>query len=196
MTTYTYSQLETLWLDTAKGTKYATDAWAELMAAIAMAESSGNSDAYNPSGASGLWQILGAVNPSDQGSLDNPQVNAHEALLKLQTQGLGAWQTYTEGTYKQFLKGTSPSSLPSTGTGSQDTSESLTSLSGITGSISTISNAFGDLDTILRDIISPAFWLRIASFIAGAFLLMAGIWCLMHASDNSSLMPTKIPVPV
>jgi hypothetical protein len=75
---------------------------AHLMAAIAMAESGGNPAAYNPSGATGLWQILGAVNPADQPFLRNPAVNAHEAVLKWRTQGLGAWVTYTDGAYRQY----------------------------------------------------------------------------------------------
>jgi len=96
--TYSFSQLEQLWIS-AGGPR----ALAPVMAAIALAESGGNPAAYNPSGASGLWQILGAVNPKDQGSLFNPQVNAHEAVLKYKSQGLGAWVTYTSGAYKKFL---------------------------------------------------------------------------------------------
>jgi hypothetical protein len=200
VTTYTYGQLETLWLDTAKGTSYATTAWAELMAAIAMAESSGESDAYNPSGATGLWQILGAVNPSDQSSLTDPSVNAKEALLKLQDQGLGAWATYTSGAYKQFLASSvNPASLPTGGT-TGGTADSVSASSSILGIPSEITGAFGQLDTILKDILSPSFWLRIASFFAGVGLLVAGVWCLMHASDDTSLVPdmSKLPsvVPV
>lgn len=99
MTTYSYAQLESLWLQAG-----GSQALAPVMAAIALAESGGRSDAYNPSGASGLWQILGAVNPSDQGSLFNAQVNAKEAVLKYRTQGLGAWVTYTSGAYRQYLQ--------------------------------------------------------------------------------------------
>jgi hypothetical protein len=116
LTKYSQGQLETLWLDTAKGTKYASNGWALLMSAIAMAESAGDSNAYNASGATGLWQILGAVSPADQSQLKDPTVNAHEALLKLQSQGLGAWVTYTSGAYKSYLGSVSPSTLP-TGTG-------------------------------------------------------------------------------
>lgn len=102
---YTFSQLEQLW-ESAGG----PSAIAPVMAAIALAESSGNPDAYNSSGASGLWQILGAVNASDQSNLFNPQVNAHEAVLKYNSQGLGAWVTYTSGAYLQFLNGNSAAS--------------------------------------------------------------------------------------
>jgi hypothetical protein len=101
--TYTYAQLEQLWISAG-----GSSALAPLMAAIAMAESAGNPTAYNPSGATGLWQILGAVNPSDQANLTNPQVNAHEAVLKYQTQGLQAWEAYTNGSYRQFFNGNIP----------------------------------------------------------------------------------------
>lgn len=69
-------------------------------------------------------------------------------------------------------------------------------LGGITSSISTIATAFKDVDTILTDILNPAFWLRIASFFAGVILVAAGIWCLIHASDNSPLLPKNLPIPV
>lgn len=97
---YTYRQLESLWLS-AGGRR----SLAPVMAAIAEAESGGNPKAENASGATGLWQILGAVRPADQSHLTSPQVNAREAVLKDQTQGLGAWTTYTSGAYKKFLQG-------------------------------------------------------------------------------------------
>jgi hypothetical protein len=99
-TKYTYAQLEGLWIK-AGGAK----SLAPVMAAIATAESGGCSTAFNPSGATGLWQILGAVNPADQASLTDPATNAHEAVLKYKSQGLGAWTTYTSGAYKAYLSG-------------------------------------------------------------------------------------------
>lgn len=99
---FTYRQLESLWLS-AGGRR----SLAPTMAAIAEAESGGNPSAENPSGATGLWQILGAVNRRDQGHLTSPSVNAREAVLKDKTQGLGAWTTYTSGAWRKFLqKGT------------------------------------------------------------------------------------------
>jgi hypothetical protein len=118
MTTYSYAQLEGLWIK-AGGSK----ALAPTMAAIAEAESGGNSNAYNASGATGLWQILGAVNPADQPNLRDPAVNAHEAVLKYKSQGLGAWVTYTTGAYKAFLSGktTPDTNVPGGGAGSAAT---------------------------------------------------------------------------
>ena len=100
MATYDYGQLEQLWIQ-AGGPR----AVAPLMAAIAMAESSGNPNAKNPSGASGLWQILGNPFPGDP---FNPETNARMAVAKYKDQGLDAWVTYTSGAYKRFLKGGVP----------------------------------------------------------------------------------------
>jgi cell wall-associated NlpC family hydrolase len=107
---YSYSQLERLWIS-AGGAK----SLAPIMAAIAMAESGGNPNAENPSGATGLWQILGAVHPADASRLTDPSVNAKEAVAKYHTQGLKAWTTYTSGAYKKFLQGNVPAKPPVTG---------------------------------------------------------------------------------
>lgn len=96
---FSYRQLEQLWIS-AGGRR----SLAPTMAAIAEAESGGNPQAENPSGASGLWQILGAVRPRDQAHLFDPNVNAREAVLKWQNQGLSAWQTWTQGTFEKFMQ--------------------------------------------------------------------------------------------
>ena len=59
-----YGQLERLWTEAGGASRMAA-----LMAAIAEAESSGNSQAHNPSGASGLWQILGLPFPGNVPSI-------------------------------------------------------------------------------------------------------------------------------
>jgi hypothetical protein len=73
---------------------------AHLMGAIGMAESGGDPRAHNPSGASGLWQILGLPFP---GNPFIPATNARMALSKYRSQGLGAWSAYTNGSYRQFF---------------------------------------------------------------------------------------------
>jgi hypothetical protein len=78
-----FGALERLW--TRAGGSPAVQA---IMAHIAQAESGGDPNAHNASGATGLWQILGALVP---GNLYNPLVNARNAVAKLRTQGLGAW---------------------------------------------------------------------------------------------------------
>lgn len=59
--------------------------WAESSAVrIAECESGGNPRAYNPSGASGVWQILGSV---VAGNLFDPYTNALNAVAKFKAAG-------------------------------------------------------------------------------------------------------------
>jgi hypothetical protein len=72
---------------------------AGLMAAIALAESNGDPNAVNPeSGATGFWQI----HPGGAQYKD-PLTNARTAVAKYRSQGLGAWEAYTNGAYKRYL---------------------------------------------------------------------------------------------
>jgi hypothetical protein len=111
VTTYTYAQLEGLW--TGAG---GSATLAPLMAAIALAESSGDSNSKNtaPCGtdsfAEGLWQICFPLNSQyvPGGNPLNPQANASAAVAIVKAQGLTAWTTYSSGAYKQFLNGSVP----------------------------------------------------------------------------------------
>jgi Lysozyme like domain len=74
---------------------------AHVAAAIALAESGGNANALNPSGASGLWQILGLPFPGDPFI---PSVNARMAVVKYQDAGgFSPWVTFETGAYRQFM---------------------------------------------------------------------------------------------
>lgn len=89
--------------------------------------------------------------------------------------------------------------VPNSSAGTQSatlTSDILPGLSGIAGPLGTIASTFNTLDTILKDVLSPSFWLRIASFFAGVLLLSGGIWCLIRASDNSPLLPQNVPMVI
>lgn len=102
MADYTYAQLEGLWINAGGPRDQAATA-----AAIAEAESGGNSDARNPSGASGLWQILGNPFP---GNPFDPATNARMAVAKYkQAPGGGdnfsPWVTFTDGSYRAYLSG-------------------------------------------------------------------------------------------
>jgi hypothetical protein len=107
----TYAQLKAVWLSAAKGTKYSTNPWASLMAAIAEAESGGRPEALNPNdnggtqSSWGLWQISNGTHNPPSGNWNNPVVNAQLAIQKLNGQGLGAWGTYNSGAYRAFLNG-------------------------------------------------------------------------------------------
>jgi hypothetical protein len=80
---YSFSGLESLW-ESAGGPAWA----APSMATIAECESGGNPRAYNPSGASGVFQVLGSVVP---GNLFDPYINALNAVAKFRASGFSPW---------------------------------------------------------------------------------------------------------
>lgn len=113
-------QIKSYWL-TAGG----DPARADLMTAIALAESGGRTDAINPGrGAGGrptneysvgLWQINTLVHKKfSRSQLTDPNINASEAVRIYKMQGLRAWGAYTDGRYRQYVSaaGASPSQLP------------------------------------------------------------------------------------
>ena len=104
---------------------------ANTMAAIAMAESSGNPGAHNRNAGTGdnsygLAQInmLGSMGPARlkqfglqrNEQLLDPQTNFKAAKQVRDSSGFGAWSTYGSGGYKQFLPQVqkAASGLPST----------------------------------------------------------------------------------
>ena len=104
---------------------------AQTMAAIAMAESSGNPGAHNRNASTGddsygLAQInmLGSMGPARlkqfglqrNEQLLDPQTNFKAAKQVRDSSGFGAWSTYGSGGYKQFLPQVQKASagLPST----------------------------------------------------------------------------------
>ena len=123
MADYTFSQLEGLWIQ-AGGSR----ALAPLMAAIALAESSGNPQAENRTDNGGtqtswgLWQISDGTHSEPVPGILNPETNAKAAVAKYRSQGLGAWGTYTSGAYRQYLSGAAPTKPPADPAGSKSTS--------------------------------------------------------------------------
>ncbi len=112
MTDYSYAQLESLWIG-AGGPK----ALAPEAAAIAEAESGGNSDSLNPNdnggrqSSFGLWQISNGTHAPPSPNWANPAVNAQLAVAKWKAAGdsFSPWGTFSSGAYKAFLSSkTSP----------------------------------------------------------------------------------------
>ena len=110
-----YAQLKAVWLAASKGTKYHTNWWASLMAAIGMAESKGDATVTNPTDNGGtqtswgVWQISNGTHSAPASNWADPYANARLAIGKLDSQGLSAWGTYDSGAYKAFLSSkTSP----------------------------------------------------------------------------------------
>ena len=122
------------------------------MAAIALAESSGNSCAYNPTDNNGtqtswgLWQLSDGTHNMPL-NWSSPQVNASMAYSKYKSQGLNAWGTYTSGLYKKYLNGSPVVTTSSTSNNSvvtafntvaQNTQDTLANIPGLIGIIETI----------------------------------------------------------
>lgn len=174
MATYTYAQLEGLWINAGGSATIAP-----LMAAIAMAESGGRSDAKNPSGATGLWQILG--NPFPGNALD-PATNAKMAVAKYKSQGLKAWTTYTNGAYEKYMKAgvaadtgiTNASATGSTSTADQ---------AGIVGDIgSDIGKGFADgLTALFKPLVSVLIW-GVETLLGGALMALGTYLVVSHSS--------------
>lgn len=97
---YSFQQLEQIWQEGG-----GSAALAPVMAAIALAESSGNPSAIGPGGSWGLWQIQ----PQDWSfsQTTDPITQASDANSIYQQQGLTAWSTYTGGEYLKYLQGNS-----------------------------------------------------------------------------------------
>lgn len=187
MTTYSYAQLEGLWI---QGGGSAT--LAPVMAAIAMAESGGRSDAvgHNSNGSTdtGLWQINSVHNVS---GMTDPIANAKEAVKIYKSQGLKAWTTYTSGAYKKFLKSgvaadTGVTNVSATGSTStaQDT--------GVVGDIgSEIGKGFADaLTSLFKPIISIMVWGTEA--VLGAALMAFGAYLILSQSAGFKKATTDV----
>lgn len=101
---YTYQQLEDIWVQAGGRADMAA-----LMAAIALAESSGDpysqndTDNYGRQTSWGLWQISTGDHNQPSPMWSDPTTNARLAIQKLNSQGLSAWGTYTSGAYLQYF---------------------------------------------------------------------------------------------
>lgn len=136
----------------------------KTMAAIAIAESSGNPNVVNSSGHYGLWQISKdhALDPgwpfgaASSAWLD-PATNARMAEWVYKKQGYTAWTTYNNGAYSKVNQG-GPGDQLASGT------NNLVNQSGLAA----IGQFFSDLG-------NPQTWLRIAYGVAGIGLVIFGI---------------------
>jgi hypothetical protein len=99
---YSFSQLETLWTNAGGDPSVAPQ-----MAAIAIAESSGNPTASHTDSDGttdyGLWQINSVHGFNSAGLTSNPAYNAQAAVAVYNSQGFGAWSTYGNSNYETAL---------------------------------------------------------------------------------------------
>jgi hypothetical protein len=113
----TCSQLAALWISAG-----GSPSVANLMASIAMAESSGNPGALNLTDNNGtqtsvgLWQVSNGTHQYPASWLTEAG-NAAEAVAKYASQGLSAWGTYDSGAYKNYCGGGGGQTGSTTGSG-------------------------------------------------------------------------------
>lgn len=184
---YSFAQLEGLWINNG-----GSAAMAPIMAAIALAESSGNPNATNPNDNGGrqtswgLWQLSDGTHNQPVSNILDPNVNAAQAVKKLKSQGLQAWGTYTSGAYRRFMKsGVTPdtTSVPSgSTTGSTGNAEQ-------TGLTSDIGNAVGKgLADAFAAVFAPFINIMIwgVETLLGLGLVVAGVLIMANQSEKTA----------
>lgn len=174
-----YAQLKGLWIKAGGNPEDA-----DVMAAIAMAESGGRPEAHNPTppdDSYGLWQInmLGPLGPSRRASfglsnnrdLFDPLTNA-KAAVAIAGGGKNKvpWSTFTNGAYRNFLTGGVPADMNAGG--AVDSLVTPTSFEDdINGLLKPIYKMFGDVGN------------RIyfgGLIVVGAILMLIGVFMLVR----------------
>lgn len=163
----------------------------------------------------GLWQITPGDSEPQIGvdaALFDPLTNAKAAVAKYDSQGLGAWTTYTSGAYKQFLQTATPVSPGTTqavnaaqtalnyagGTGGNgggwtsalggvfpDVASGLFSWPGaIIGTVADVDKAVISAYDGLKLFFQPSTYVRIGAGLAGAAFIVLGIVCLAREASS------------
>jgi hypothetical protein len=175
---YTYAQL----VDLAKQAGFPAEV-APTMAAISLAESSGNPSAThrntNSSTDYGLWQInsihsqlLAGKNWSD------PLVNAQMALSVYRQQGLKAWSTYNSGAYRRYTGGVAAPSGAATASAPSAVPAGSDPFGGVTSALSGIGQSFqgiAGLAGTAQKLALPQTWVRIMAGVFGVGLVGFGV---------------------
>ena len=200
MADYTFAQLEGLWIQAGGNA-----AVAPIMAAIALAESSGNPGAINPTdnnGAQtswGLWQISDGTHNMPVANILDPHVNAAQAVAKYKASGFAPWGTYKSGAYRRYLpKGyVAPSSTNPTGAQTTslitditdpfhiiyglgaDLGKLISNPVSIATGVTSIAQDFAALSKVLNTMLNDALWLFKPSHWVRIFAFMFGVGALL-----------------
>lgn len=173
---YSFAQLEGLWIQAGGST-----AMAPVMAAIALAESSGDPNAKNlkDNGGKqtswGLWQISDGTHNMPVANILDPKVNAEQAVKKLKSQGLGAWGTYKGVRYNQIYAANTGTKPDTSGLPVGSTSTTNGTDASLTGDIgSAIGQGFADaFKAMLQPLVSLMIWG--SEIMVGGALMLFGV---------------------
>lgn len=197
---YSFGQLKSLWVGAG-----GNPAVANVMAAIALAESSGNPNATNHDSNGtvdrGLWQIN-----STHGALStyNVQGNAQAAVQVYNSQGLGAWSTFTGGQYVPYYHkyaGGAPlpsnAILDSKGSGKVISSALGSHATGFIGTINGLLNPSTDWMTLgISTVLSTVFY-RGAFTLGGILVIIMGGQIIMKSdTPNPVSAVTNVTKPI
>jgi hypothetical protein len=183
MAQYNFDQLKSLW------TQYGGNAqYANIAAAVALAESGGRSTASNNntdgSQDRGLWQIN-----TVHGGLSTFDVAANtKAAIQISNGGTNwnPWVTFKTGAYKKFLTGGGSSVPDATTAGINIPGVGGISVSGVvSGAVNTLLKMMGLSD--LRDMLE-----RAGLIILGFALVIMGIHILSSGSSGGSLTNVNV----
>lgn len=144
-----------------------------IAVAVALAESGGNSDAHNLSGASGLWQVMWKLH-GFTGNPYDPATNANAAHQVFVKQGWGAWTTHSTGAYLVFLPRGNFAATNSTASGGGN----------VPVSPSSPSNGSQSAGSGLQTITMGGLWIRVGAFLLGTMLLVEGLLRLSGANKT------------
>lgn len=162
-----------------------------VAAAVAMAESGGNTDAHATKGedSRGLWQMNVQAHPELAGrNLYDPGVNAAAAYNLWKAKGWGPWSAHNNGTYLAYMlqaTAASPSSQAAANAlgsiqdagnvlgGAVDAAQSVAQ-----GALGAAQSAVG----FLQDLQNPELWQRIGKVIVGGVLIAGGLFILVKSA--------------
>ena len=170
---------------------------AKIMGAIGQAESSGDSNAHNNNPATkddsyGLWQINMRYHTHKElqiysnNDLFIPLQNADAAHRIFKSQGFGAWSTYKNGAYKQYLSGATADKATEDklNQNSFQSSPIGQAEAAVTDQASALANIANDIGKATIWISTPSNWVRVLYVVGGAVALIAGIAYI--AKDTSA----------
>jgi Lysozyme like domain len=166
--------------------------------AVALAESSGETTSVNPkvNSVRGLWQINYAAHPTVAAKIDylfNPVVNAHAAYTVFRGSGWGAWTTYTNGAYEQYVQrariAVAKPAKPSFNqlTGNDPWSNHIPGASAISsavggtvnapvGAVSSAYDATTSIASFLGQLVNKSVWIRAVEILAGVVAVLIALY--------------------
>lgn len=134
----------------------------------------------------GLWQISDVhTDLMNRYNWADPVQNAQMAKAIRESQGLGAWEAYTNGRYLSYLPGaiqgaSNPQALTGS-TGPAPGGGGTTQQAGFLDSVSGLGN-------FLDKLTDPWFWVRVGEILGGGILLVVGVmWIMRNKGETHSL---------